>query len=51
MFKVKSGTFRTLSNYQSSKVINLLEKSQLDQKYGALNKEQETFEENRKIEI
>ena len=43
--------FRTVSNYESSKIINLLEKSQLDDKYGVLNKEQEKFEENKKIEI
>ena len=38
MFKVKSGIFRSVSNYQSSKIINLLEKSQLDEKYSVLNK-------------
>ena len=40
-----------VSNYQSSKIINLLEKSQLDEKYSVLNKKQELFEENKKIEI
>ena len=49
--KIKSGTFRTVSKYKSNEIINLLEKSQLDQKYGVLNKEQKKFEENKKIEI
>ena len=49
--KVKSGTFRTVSEYKSNEIIDLLEKSQLDEKYGILNKEQEKFKENKKIEI
>ena len=49
--KVKSGTFRTVSEYKSNEIIDLLEKSQLDEKYGVLNKEQEKFKENKKIEI
>ena len=50
--KIKSGTFRTVSKYKSNEIINLLEKSQLDEKYGVLSKEQEKFEENKKkIEI
>ena len=32
--KVKSGTFRTVSEHLSSEIIDLLEKSQLDEKYG-----------------
>ena len=51
IFKVKSGIFRTVSNYESSKTIKLREKSQLDVKYRVLNKGQEKFEENQKIEI
>ena len=43
--------FRTVSNYESNEIINLLQKSQLDDKYGVLNKEREKFEENKKIEI
>ena len=49
--KVTSGTFRTISKYESNEIIDLLEKSQLDEKYGVLSKEQEKFEENKKIEI
>ena len=51
IIKVKSGTFRTVSEYESNEIIDLLEKSQLDEKYGILSKEQEKFEENKKIEI
>ena len=49
--KVKSGTFRTVSEYKSNEIIDFLEKSQLDEKYGVLSKEQEKFEKNKKIEI
>ena len=49
--KVKPGTFRTVSEYESNEIIDLLEKSQLDEKYGVLSKEQEKFEENKKNEI
>ena len=49
--KVKSGTFRIVSQYESNEIIDLLEKSQLDEKYGVLSKEHEKFEENKKIEI
>ena len=51
LVKVKSGTFRTVSKYKSNEIIDLLEKSQLDEKYGVLSKEQEKFEENKKTEI
>ena len=51
IIKVKSGTFRTVSEHESNEIIDLLEKSQLDEKYGILSKEQEKFEENKKIEI
>ena len=51
LVKVKSGTSRTVSKYKSNEIIDLLEKSQLDEKYGVLSKEQEKFEENKKIEI
>ena len=51
IIKVKSGTFRTVSEYESNEIIDLLEKSQLDEKYGILSKEQEKFEENKNIEI
>ena len=51
LVKVKSGTFRTVSDYESNEIIDLLEKSQLGEKYGALSKEQEKFEENKKNEI
>ena len=51
LVKVKSGTFRTVSEYESNEIIDLLEKSQLDEKYGVLSKEQEKFEENKKNEI
>ena len=51
LVKVKSGTFRTVSEYESNEIIDLLEKSQLDEKYGVLSKEQEKFQENKKIEI
>ena len=46
-----SGTFRTISKYESNEIIDLVEKSQLDEKYGILNKDQEKFEENKKLEI
>ena len=49
LVKVKSGKFRTVSEYESNEIIDLLEKSQLDEKYGALSKEQEKSEENKKI--
>ena len=49
--KVKSGTFRTVSEQESNEIIDLLEKPQLDEKYGVLSKEQEKFKENKKIEI
>ena len=49
LVKVKSGTFRTVSEYESNEIIDLLEKSQLDDKYGVSSKEQEKFEENKKI--
>ena len=49
--KVKLGTFRTASEYESNEIIDLPGKSQLDEKYGVLSKEQEKFEENKKIEI
>ena len=51
LVKVKSGTFRTVSEYESNEIIDFLEKSQLNEKYGVLSKEQEIFEENKKIEI
>ena len=51
LVKVKSGTFRTVTEYESNKIIDLLEKSQLGEKYGVLSKEQEKFEENKKNEI
>ena len=51
LVKVKSGTFRTVSDYESNEIIDLLEKSQLGEKYGVLSKEQEKFEENKKNEI
>ena len=51
LVKVKSGTFRTASDYESNEIIDLLEKSQLGEKYGVLSKEQEKFEENKKNEI
>ena len=44
-----SGTFRTVSEYKSNEIVDLLEKSQLDEKYGVLNKKQEKFD--KKIEI
>ena len=47
--KVKPGTFRTVSEYESNEIIDLLEKSQLDEKYRVLSKEQEKSEENKKI--
>ena len=47
--KVMSGTFRTVSEYKSNEIVDLLEKSQLDEKYGVLNKKQEKFD--KKIEI
>ena len=46
--KVKLGTFRTVSGYESNEIIDLPGKSQLDEKYGVLSKEQEKFEENKK---
>ena len=49
LVKVKSGTFRTVSDYESNEIIDLLEKSQLGEKYGVLSKEQEKFEENKKM--
>ena len=49
--KVKPGTFRTVSEYESNEIIDLFEKSQLDEKCGVLSKEQETLEENKKIDI
>ena len=48
LVKVKSDTFRTGNEYQSSENIDLLEKWQLDEKYGVLNKKQEKFQENKK---
>ena len=51
LVKVKSGTFRTVSDYESNEIIDLLEKLQLGEKYGVLSKEQEKFEENKKNEI
>ena len=51
LVKVKSGTFRTVSDYESNEIIDLLEKSQLGEKYGVLSKEQEKFGENKKNEI
>lgn len=51
ILKVKSGTFRTVSDCKSSKIINLLEKSHLDENCGVLSKEQEKLEENKKIKI
>ena len=48
IIKVKSGTFRTVSEYESNEIIDLLEKSQLDEKYDVLSKEQEKFDENKK---
>ena len=47
--KVKSGTFRTVSEYESNEIIDLLKKSQLDEKYRVLSKEQEKSKENKKI--
>ena len=49
--KVKSGTFRTVSEYESNEVIVLLDKSQLDEKYGVLSKGQEKCEGNKKIKF
>ena len=49
LVKVKSSTFRTVSEYESNEIIDLLEKSQLDEKYRVLSKEQEKSEENKKI--
>ena len=46
--KVKSGTFKTLSEYNSNEIIDLLGKTQLDDKYGVLSKEENKFEENKK---
>ena len=46
--KVKSGTFKTLSEYKSNEIIDLLGKTQLDDKYGVLSKEENKFEENKK---
>ena len=46
--KVKSGTFRTVSEYESNEVIVLLDKSQLDEKYGVLSKGQGKCEGNKK---
>ena len=51
IIKVKSSTFRIASNYEGSEIINLLQKSQLDDKCGVLRKKREKFEENKKIEI
>ena len=47
--KVKPGTFRTVSEYESNEIIDLLKKSQLDEKYRVLSKEQEKSKENKKI--
>ena len=49
LVKVKSGTFRTVSEYESNEIIDLLKKSQLDEKYRVLSKEQEKSKENKKI--
>ena len=49
--KVESGAFRTVSKYKSNEIIDLLEKSQLNGKYGVLNNEKEKCEENEKLEI
>ena len=51
LVKVKSDTFRTANEYQSSENIDWLEKWQLDEKYSVLNKKQEKFQENKKKEI
>ena len=49
--KVKSGTFRTVSEYKSNEIIDFLEKSQLDEKYGVLSKEQEKSEKTKKLKF
>ena len=51
IIKVKSGTFRTVSEYESNEIIDLLEKSQLDEKYGVLSKEQEKSEKTKKLKF
>ena len=51
IFKVKSDTFRTVSDYESSEIINLLEKSQLDEKYGVLNKKQKKLRKIKKLKF
>ena len=51
IIKVKPGTFRTVSEYESNEIMDLFEKSQLDEKCGVLSKEQEALEENKKIDI
>ena len=48
IIKIKSGTFKTASDYESSKIINLLEKSQLDEEYSVLNKEKKNLKKIKK---